>query len=271
MVFEANRIYRTDRSYRIYGIVPILRPVVAVCLILAIIFSGSVITVQAAKNSLPGQFLYPLKIALEKGRVAIAPKQENKVKLEVEFAEQRVKELAQLVEKHEPERITETVEDFQNKLDLIQVGLQKIGKDDKIKEIEEVVKIVEIKSKEIEDILNETDKKTEDLETKKVLAQAKKHLTEKIFVMALDAGNAGDVESAGDVGDETVEVTEEVVTQTAVITGTVEEEIEIRNSKSEIRNSKKEEVLEEPEVKSDFKGGLLMEPEQGVYGGLLKN
>ena len=348
-----------------------LRSVLITGLILAIFLSGSIFTVQAAKNSLPGHFLYPLKIAIEKTRTLLAINRENKVKLEVEFADQRLEEFGQIVQKYNPltlprhtrdrlftkgesESIAKAVQDFQDKLNTTKTGLEELRKSSENSKSVEVAKIIDKKTAEFENTLNKTcqkmsaagkegvekklaatleiidqtntqalklivekqkedisseegseilarvedkikrvEKKTEDPEDKKTLAQVREDLTRKNLFMALETveeiqNMKNETENIA-CEKETIGITETLITPTATVTQTAEEESRIknqesgknesgiRNQESRIRNyelgEKKEEekVLDESEVKADFKGDLLFEPKEGVYGGLLRN
>ena len=273
-VYKAEKAEKAD-TYRLKPELLLLRPVVAISLILAIIFGGSVVTVQATKNSLPGQFLYPIKIALEKGRLILARKGEKKVDLELEFAGQRLEELGQIVQ-IEPEKTIEAVQNFQNNLDSVKVSLQKLEEDDKIIEdkIIEAAKIVEKKAIETKNEIEKAEKKTEDPIVRQVLAEVREYLTKKNFVMAL-TDESGIKNQESGITEEQIESTEITVTQTAVETEAAVEEIpdfrKEEKRKSSYTEASEDKILEEPEIDKDFYGGLLMEPEKGVYGGLLKN
>jgi len=98
----------------IMGARPLQRVMVS-CLVLGLIFSGGFLTVKAAKNSLPGDLLYSVKIIAEKARVQISS-QSAKPELEAGFVNNRAEELNQIVEqtKNPLERKDKVVEAADN-------------------------------------------------------------------------------------------------------------------------------------------------------------
>ena len=74
----------------------LLEPVTVMLFVL--VFSvGSSLVVNASFYSLPGERLYPIKLALENAQVAITPDEERQVELKIEFAQKRVSELDKIV------------------------------------------------------------------------------------------------------------------------------------------------------------------------------
>ncbi len=73
------------------------RVMAQIILVILIVLGGSIATVKAADNAKPGDLLFPLDRALEEVRVALAPA-DKKVELELEFAQERVEEVAALAE-----------------------------------------------------------------------------------------------------------------------------------------------------------------------------
>ena len=61
----------------------------------------------ASSSSLPGELLYPVKIASERTRLALTLSDIGKAKLEVTFAERRAKEIAELARKGKADQGTE--------------------------------------------------------------------------------------------------------------------------------------------------------------------
>ena len=64
---------------------------------LIIVSGGGSLTVLAAMKCMPGSPLYPLKIALDRARLAAAFSEENKAKLQAEITGQRINELRSIV------------------------------------------------------------------------------------------------------------------------------------------------------------------------------
>lgn len=74
-----------------------VRPVMSLILMIAIVLSGSIATVSAAKGSLPGDALYSVKLASEQVRLVLAPSDVSKAKVQLGIAENRVNEIKELI------------------------------------------------------------------------------------------------------------------------------------------------------------------------------
>jgi hypothetical protein len=59
--------------------------------------------VAASSNSLPGDTLYPVKLAVEDVRMTFTFSDVGKAKLEMKFANRRIQEIARMVEKNKPD------------------------------------------------------------------------------------------------------------------------------------------------------------------------
>jgi len=79
-----------------------LRPAVIMAAIFLIIFSTSIYTISAANGSLPGDRLFPVKIALEQARLLATPSAEGKAELQSEIISTRLSELDQVMKSNEP-------------------------------------------------------------------------------------------------------------------------------------------------------------------------
>jgi hypothetical protein len=84
---------------------------IAVLLIFSILGSG-VITVSAAQGSLPGEQLYPLKTWVEDVRLALTFNATQKLELHLEFAANRLEEVAALEDLGLPHSTDQIAEDF---------------------------------------------------------------------------------------------------------------------------------------------------------------
>lgn len=87
----------------------------------AVILSGSIASVSAAERALPGDFLYPVKIAAEQTRLALAAGKTDKIRLKTEFVTRRVQEIKQLsqAEPKKPEQLKEAAENLKRDLDTV--------------------------------------------------------------------------------------------------------------------------------------------------------
>jgi len=82
------------------------RALVTACVVLALLLGGTG-TAMAAGGTVPGDVLYPVKMATEEVRLAFTFSDLAKAELHVDLAEQRVGEIRRLVDRGEPERITQ--------------------------------------------------------------------------------------------------------------------------------------------------------------------
>lgn len=76
-----------------------LAPLAAAFLALALLLGASV---EASAHALPGDTLYPLKLAVERVRYAAALSQEDRAALHLEFAERRLEEVQALTDRGRP-------------------------------------------------------------------------------------------------------------------------------------------------------------------------
>jgi hypothetical protein len=77
---------------------PILSPVISILLVLALFFSGTGITIAAAQNSQPDQFLYDIKLLSEEIRLEITSNPLTKIQLMLEYANRRAEEINTLIQ-----------------------------------------------------------------------------------------------------------------------------------------------------------------------------
>lgn len=86
-----------------------------VAIIIAIVLAVSAAgggTAYASQGSLPGDFLYPVKLGTEQARLVIATNDVDKAELYLTFASTRVEEMTGLVEKGKPENINIAVNGY---------------------------------------------------------------------------------------------------------------------------------------------------------------
>ncbi len=116
----------TRRGFRFFGWQP--RWATAVAIVLVLILAGSG-TVAAASNSMPGETLYPTKLATERVRLAMTFSDLDKAQLYARFADKRVLEIARMAEKGKPELVEQTARRLDTHLMMITslVSVQKMG------------------------------------------------------------------------------------------------------------------------------------------------
>ena len=110
-----------------------------------IVASGSG-TVLAAENSMPEDFLYPVKLATEQAQIALTLSETGKAKLHVKFADRRVTEITVTAEKGKPEMIVTLTENMNRHLEkmevLVNVQQTEIEQEEKPSEKEEKIEEV---------------------------------------------------------------------------------------------------------------------------------
>jgi len=93
--------------------------------VVALLFGGAGITAAAASNSLPGDRLYAVKSGIEKARVQLAGETEDKVQLNLQYAQMRLVEIQSLIGQGRFNDIGEAVKAYEQ---YIQRALSELGK-----------------------------------------------------------------------------------------------------------------------------------------------
>jgi hypothetical protein len=106
-------------------------PVLAVLSIFAVVLGVSSASVSAAERSLPGDFLYSLKLVTEQARLAWTSDKGEKLKLKVEFATRRSQDLKQIAnsgssEAKTSERVQKAAEILKRDLSTVQEQLEDV-------------------------------------------------------------------------------------------------------------------------------------------------
>lgn len=150
----------------------VFKPVAITTLIVAVVFSGSFATVSAAKDSLPGDALYPVKLSVEKAQIGFALSEEKKANLEMSFASTRLDEVSEIIENKDVDsaaKIGTAIENFNKSLDAVEGRLERA------------------ETPKLSEIINE---KT------LILAENLKHIKEKITEEAIVPATEESVEQA---------------------------------------------------------------------------
>lgn len=84
---------------------------VTVAIVLAVATLGGG-TAYASQNSLPGDILYPVKLATEQARLVVSTSDTAKAELRLTFANSRIAEMTALTEKRRPEKINIAVNGY---------------------------------------------------------------------------------------------------------------------------------------------------------------
>lgn len=138
----------------------VVRPAVAVMLIVGLMFGGWITTVSASYNSLPGEYLYAVKMATEAVQVAVAPKPVE-TKLHAEFAVRRAQEVAQIVAQSDstPEKVKKVetaVKSLQKELDSAKGGLKDLKENGSKLDAAQAAKVVGEKAVEVQRVIEQT-------------------------------------------------------------------------------------------------------------------
>jgi len=162
----------------------VARPVGIFTLLVSFVFCSGILGVNASKGSLPGDFLYPVKLTSEKVKVGLTIAQENKANLHVSFAGERVKEIESVmtIEK-EPEikkqKVKIAVEGLKQDMKKAQENIEKVKQESK-------------KGKNTVAVAKEIDKKAEEI-SDKVEQKKQEQKDDQEMAQALDqAGSAAD-------------------------------------------------------------------------------
>lgn len=76
---------------------PIMNALIAIVLALTVFFGGSGATVYASQDSLPGQFLYPVKTMSENALVSMSTSTQTRLNYLLDFSDRRIEEMAGLL------------------------------------------------------------------------------------------------------------------------------------------------------------------------------
>jgi len=123
------------------------QPVWAVILIMAIVFGGGIVSLNAARDTKPGDSLYIAKVISEKAQLAVTFNEKEKAKLGIEFAGNRTREITQVLaevdsqEKDAQAKVEKLTKDFNKEIKAVKSRLVKINV---INEKSEDVKIGEV-------------------------------------------------------------------------------------------------------------------------------
>ncbi len=135
-----------------------VRPVAVVILVFFVITSGWITSVNASRDSLPGELLYSVKIATERAQLGFAIG-EQKTKLHVEFAGRRLGEVATLIKTGNPENdslIAATVESFDREMAIVEKQINDYKESNKVDEVAELAQIVNQKTEEYSQVISDS-------------------------------------------------------------------------------------------------------------------
>ena len=181
----------------------VLRPVVAIALILAVTSSGWIASVGATQNCLPGDICYGVKLATEKTQeivMAVTGSNESKTKLQLEFASRRAKEVKTVMKNNDAgttKNATEAIKHLQDAMVSANTSMQDASQSSPEKMVA-FTKDVNDKTNQIVITLKEAEKSTSstDLSLSKELVDAKKTVNDtgiKAIEVVLEKQAQGEV------------------------------------------------------------------------------
>lgn len=106
-------------------------PVMAVLSVIGMVLGGSLASVSAAERSVPGDVLYPVKLAAEQARILMETEQPKKLKLKTEFVGRRAEEMKKIATTADvskrSERIKEAAGIMKKDLDSVKIELHTVA------------------------------------------------------------------------------------------------------------------------------------------------
>lgn len=133
-------------------------PALAAFSILITVLGGSLASVSASDRSVPGDFLYPVKIASEQTRLAFTQGKADRVRLKAEFVDRRVEEIKTIVntpEKKNPDRLREAAMGLKRDLDTVKNQLKEVEQESSAQVTAELAKLVDEKIDQVSKELGE--------------------------------------------------------------------------------------------------------------------
>ena len=118
------------------------QPVWAVVLIMVIVFGGGIVSLNASRDTKPGDSLYIAKVISEKAQLAVTFNEKEKAKLGIEFAGNRAKEITQVLAeadnaiKEKDAKVEKLTKDFKKEINTVKSRLVKINAVQRSQDIE---------------------------------------------------------------------------------------------------------------------------------------
>ena len=124
-------------------------PVLAALSIVGLVTGGSVASVLAAENAIPGDSLYSLKLATEQTRLAFTRGRTDKLVLKTTFVDRRVEEMRTIVSSdvsEKPARIQKAAEILKRDLDTVNVQLNEVSQSESAHQTVQAARLIDQKS-----------------------------------------------------------------------------------------------------------------------------
>ena len=155
----------------------ILRPVMVGVGLFVLVIGGSLSSVSASSESVPGDVLYPVKIATERMQLTLASSTEKRAELHIEFADRRLEEITDLRSSenaNKNEKVIVAVEKFNEEVTQASTAMQEMVESGE--DVIELARAIEQKTDNYENVLAETEadieaSKTEGTEEESVVIE----------------------------------------------------------------------------------------------------
>ncbi|KKW45232.1 MAG: hypothetical protein UY95_C0003G0009 [Parcubacteria group bacterium GW2011_GWA2_56_7] len=155
-----------------------VRPVAVGLASLVMVLGGSVLVVGASSASVPGDMLYPVKIASERVQFSLAASSEDRAKLAIEFAGRRLDEVQTLKTSSDGAgRVKEAVGNFRRQIATVNTHIQEVSQD-KPEAAAALASLVEGRTEEYEKVIRDGAVLEEAGETQDELLLAKNEVAE---------------------------------------------------------------------------------------------
>ena len=154
-----------------------LRPAAVTMSAFAIIFAGWIGAVNASFDSVPGDYLYPVKLVTERVQLTFAAGNEQRGKLHVEFAERRLNEISEIKRSDRDGKDVRTkaaIESFTKEIQSANAAFVELN-DEKAEDAVELAIVIDQKTDAFEELIAASE---EVEETKEALTSATEALEE---------------------------------------------------------------------------------------------
>lgn len=186
------------------SLVMAFRPLMSILIFLGLAVGGWMTSASAFYESIPGDFLWNVKLATEKTQIAFSGSEEKKTKLHVEFAGRRADETKLAVEQGNPDASKRSMDKLKESIESVDIGIRAVGEESPDRLVA-LVKDIDTEAQKITNTLNEAVNEAEQIDTKVV-----KQVAETNTFIASSTIQAAEV-ALQRVGGESAETVKEIV------------------------------------------------------------
>ncbi len=153
-----ERLHEAIRHFvAIKGSAFVWKPMMTLVSLFILATGGSIMSVSAAEQSLPGDFLYGLKLATEQARLAWVSEKNERLKLKTEFTDRRVHELKEVANvRKDSESVRQVAESIKRDLSTIKDQLADVKKHSSPEVTAAAARLVDKQSINVMNVLQET-------------------------------------------------------------------------------------------------------------------